>query len=140
MMTRACWYAATLGLLGLILVSLMSASASTNTIAGSNLAYTLLDIDANALKPGACAGLDLASIVTASGVITGNSSGTLILGSPGADTLAGLDGDDCIVGGGGADTLSGGGGDDVLLGGPGSDTCTGGFGDDSFSSCETEAP
>ncbi|HNP72664.1 MAG TPA: hypothetical protein PLO33_09435 [Kouleothrix sp.] len=140
MIARVCIYGSVLGMLGLILAGILSASASANTVPASNVAFTAFEIDANALKPAACASLDLSSIITASGVITGNTGGTLILGGRGDDTLAGLGGGDCIVGGGGDDVLRGGGGNDVLIGGRGNDTCVGGSGENTLIGCESEAP
>jgi Ca2+-binding RTX toxin-like protein len=141
MIARICSHVAVFGLLALAVVSLIAASAAGNTIAHTNLGSRVFTIDANALKPRACAGLHLSSIVSGSGTLNGNTGNTLILGSAGDDTITGQDGNDCIVGGGGADTLDGGGGNDVLIGGPGGDTCIGGLGTNTFTaSCEVQQP
>ena len=57
-------------------------------------------------------------------------SGLLLTGNAGANTLTGTDFADTLIGNGGADTLIGGNGNDTLLGGGGLDTVQGGAGDD----------
>lgn len=57
-------------------------------------------------------------------------SGLVLLGNGGADTLTGGAGNDVIFGNAGADTLAGNGGTDVLVGGTGVDVFSGGAGDD----------
>lgn len=57
---------------------------------------------------------------------------TTLLGSSGADTLYGQDGDDELFGGSSVDTLYGGDGDDILDGGLFLDQSFGGAGDDTF--------
>ena len=141
MIVRLCWCLGLCGLVALLIVSIVTASAAANTVPSTSVDYHTFGIDANDLKPAACAGLNLTSIVSGSGTISGDAGNTLILGSSGDDTITGMDGSDCIVGGGGDDTLVGGGGDDVLIGGPGADSCTGGLGDNTFaSSCEVQEP
>ncbi len=129
MLTRFLYRMTLFGLLVLILTSLVSAVAASNSVPGSRAGRTLLTIDANALKPPQCAALNLRNIITGSGNIDGTNQNDLILGSPGADTIAGRGGNDCILGGGGNDDIRGNnGGGDVCIGGPGTDT---------FSKCET---
>src|SRR3989454_1456274 len=53
---------------------------------------------------------------------TGTDDGDFLQGSPLADVISGLGGDDYIIAGAGNDTLDGGTGNDTLIGGPGSDT------------------
>jgi RTX calcium-binding nonapeptide repeat (4 copies) len=95
-----------LGLLMLILVSVLTAVAATNTVPASHLATNIFPIGPNELKPSACAGIYLTDIVTGSGVINGTSGNDLILGGPGADSINGNGGDDCCVGGGGDNTFT----------------------------------
>jgi Ca2+-binding RTX toxin-like protein len=95
------------GLFALILVSVLTAVAATNTVPASHISKNIFPIGPNDLKPPACAGLYLTHIVTGSGVINGTSGNDLILGGPGADTINGNGGDDCCVGGGGNNTFTG---------------------------------
>lgn len=94
-------------LFALILVSVLTAVAATNTVPASHISKNIFPIGPNDLKPPACAGLYLTNIVTGSGVINGTSGNDLILGGPGADTINGNGGDDCCVGGGGNNTFTG---------------------------------
>ncbi len=64
--------------------------------------------------------------------IIGTSGANVLAGFGGNDSLIGGDGDDKLYGGAGNDTLSGGNGDDILVGGAGKDTLTGGSGVDEF--------
>ncbi len=59
-------------------------------------------------------------------------SGSLVTGTPNADTLNGGPGNDTLQGGDGNDTLNGGDGDDVLDGGAGNDQLNGGAGNDTL--------
>ena len=111
---------ATYGLFTLILIGAMTAVAAANTVPSTRMSSQERSIRINDLKPTACSAINLTSVVTASGVITGTEGNDLILASSGADIIDGLGGDDCIVGGG--DT----------------DICTGGLGMDIFVACETQ--
>lgn len=138
-MTHTLLRGVALGALLVLIVSIGAASATANSVPKSGAGVFTQTITANALKPAACSGLNLSSVVAGSGIFIGNSGNTLILGSAGIDTITGGGGSDCILGGGGADVLDGGAGNDVLIGGPGLDTCTGGLGTDTFdASCETQ--
>ena len=117
------------GLLTLIVVSAASAFAAGLSIPASNVGLQSVPVTAADLKPAACDGLYLTSVVTGSGVITGTPGNDLIIGGAGPDTIDGLGGDDCILGGNGDDLITGGDGMDVCVGGPGADT---------FTTCETE--
>ena len=56
------------------------------------------------------------SVVVDTGTMDGNSSDNeIFVGTSGAETINGNDGDDILIGKGGADTLNGGNGDDVLV-------------------------
>jgi len=85
-------------------------------------------ITAEQLKPAACAGLTLGTIITDGD--DGTTDGT-INGTTGNDLLLGTDG---------PNTLNGGGGIDCFVAGSGVDTCNGGAGTDVFIDCETETP
>lgn len=115
------------GLVALLVISSMTAIAATNTVPSTRLASQTIAFNINHLKPSACAGITVTSLITGSGAFDGSGGADLLLGSPAPDTIRGLGGRDCILGGGGDDTLNGGGGDDVCIGGPGTDT---------FTSCE----
>lgn len=119
----------TFGLLSLLLLTTLTAIAATNTIPPTRIDSQVISYQINHLRPSACAGLNLSTIVTGAGVITGTASNDLILGSSSADVIDGLSGNDCILGGGGDDTITGGEGNDVCIGGPG---------DDVFETCEGE--
>lgn len=116
------------GLLALILVSVATAFAAGITSPAVNVGVESVPVNANSVKPAACAGLSLTNIVTGAGTITGTSGNDLILGSAGADVIDGLGGNDCILGGGGDDTIDGNADTDVCIGGAGTDT---------LSNCET---
>ena len=120
------------GLFLLVLVSVVTAIAATNTIPPTRIENQIKSISSNDIKPSSCASLDLRNIVSGSGVITGTPGNDLILGGSGDDTIKGLGGDDCIIGGGGNDTIDGGDGNDICNGG--------GSPGDSFTSCETVIP
>lgn len=133
--------------LGIILAtSLFSAFAASNQTPLTRLANHRRAVTANDLKPPECQSLDLTGVVTGSGNFKGTGRPELIIGSPGADTISGLNGDDCIIGGEGDDTINGDNGNDVLLGGPGADTLSGGQGTDHcysgsvYDSCEYTYP
>ena len=121
-----------LGLALLMLVSVVTAIAATNTVPPTRLASQTQSISYNDLKPSSCASLDLRNIISGSGTITGTNGNDLILGGSGDDVIHGLGGDDCILGGGGNDTISGGDGNDVCNGG-------GNLGD-TFDTCESIIP
>jgi Ca2+-binding RTX toxin-like protein len=117
--------------MGLVVASVASAFAATNTIAPSNIGFQSVSVNANDLKPAACAALNLTTVIHGSGTITGTSGNDLILGSSGDDVIDGLGGDDCIVGGGG---------NDIIDGNDGNDICIGGGGNVTFLNCETTLP
>lgn len=154
-----------LGSLSILLAGTMAAYATSNTVPSTRLDLDTQAITANALKPSACAALNLANIVTGSGTVNGTNGSDLVLASAGNDTLTGRGGADCLVAGsgndtltgsagidillggdgndnllgsGGADVLYGEGGDDSLNGGAGNDTCDGGSGTDTGTNCETQ--
>jgi len=130
MINRTFMRIAVLLFIALLLVSVGSAVAATNTVPASHLDELKNTINANALRPAACSALNLTKIVVCSGIGTcnGTSASELILGTTGADTIVGKGGKDCIVGGDGDDNITGSGGTDVCIGGPGTDT---------FAACET---
>jgi Ca2+-binding RTX toxin-like protein len=108
---------------GLLAAGALAAVAVTALAAGNVVPVTRLDafsatVDANALKPPACAALDLEAVRLGGGA--GRSE--LVLGTAAADGLNGAGRDDCLLGGGGNDVLRGNGGVDVCIGGPGTDT------------------
>ena len=110
----------TFGLITMLLFSVVTAIAATNTVPSTRLAAYGNSIGINDIKPSACTTIFLTNQVSGTGLITGTEGNDLILGSSGSDTIDGLGGDDCILGGGGIDS------------------CTGGIGTDRFVSCESE--
>lgn len=121
------------GLVVLVMASIGSAVAATNTVPSSRLTDQRRAITANDLKPAACAGLNLSTILvcpSGGGACDGSDASELILGSPQVDDIKAGKGDDCILGGGADDQFRGDQGTDVCIGGPGND----GF----HPSCETQ--
>jgi Ca2+-binding RTX toxin-like protein len=109
-----------LAVLGAALAFVLAvAFAAANTVPATNLGRIQQPIGANDLKPAACAGITLDTVVAGT---TGGSGNDLVLGTAAAETLKGNGGDDCIVGGGGNDSLNGSAGTDVCIGGPGTDS------------------
>ena len=100
-----------LGLVGLLLLSIFTAQASSVRVPQSSLGRSSRAITANDLKPSQCAGLNLAA-VSGNGI---NGTATLILGTSALDTLTGASASDCIVGGGGFDFLNGNSGAQTIL-------------------------
>lgn len=117
------------GLMVIVIASTLTAIAATNTIPPTRLDSVILSFQIGHLRPSACAGLTLTTLITGSGVITGTEGNDLILASSSIDTIDGLGGNDCIVAGSGSDTINGGDGNDI---------CLGGAGEDVFSACEGE--
>jgi Ca2+-binding RTX toxin-like protein len=74
----------------------------------------------------------LANTGTTGIIMNGNSGADTLVGSLVADTITGGDGDDRLHGSQGNDSLSGGNGDDVVRGGKGNDTIDGGAGADTL--------
>src|SRR4051812_27809030 len=105
------------------------ANTASNVVPGSRLGQIVQPITVNDLKPPACAGITLTSLVTGSGIFAGTVGADLILGGAGVDTITGNNGDDCILGGGGLDQLSDNGGNDVCIAGRGGAT---------YASCESQ--
>ena len=95
---------------------------ATSIVPSSYAGRSTRTIDANAVKPSACAALNLSGVFSGSGTINDNASSRLVLGSAVVDTIRGNGGNDCIIGGAGDDLLRGDGGTDVCIGGPGTDT------------------
>jgi Ca2+-binding RTX toxin-like protein len=96
---------------------------ATNTVPSTHVGRRQLSIDANALKPAACAALNLTNLVVGS---NGTAANDLILGPAAGSTFAGNGGVDCMVGGAGKDKFTGNGpkAGDVCIGNGGSDTFT----------------
>lgn len=109
----------------MILVSIGSAFAATNTVPVTRLTDQKRTITINDLKPAACASLNLTAIVacpSGGGNCNGTGASELILGSSNVDTIKGKGGTDCMLGGGSDDTINGQAGGDICIGGPGNDT------------------
>ena len=139
----------TLGFGLLVTVSVLSATAASNTVPQTRADKDTLNISINDISPPQCSGINLTNIVNIGDGETGTAGNDLILGTSGDDmNIRGGGGDDCILGGGGNDRrfliffwipgLWGEDGNDVLIGGPGTDVCFGGNGTDTYFGCETE--
>ena len=113
------WTIALLFPLALSLCMEQTAVSASNTVPGSNVTRYVTPITANTLKPAACAGITLTTLVIG---VTGTSGADLLLGTSGPDTMSALGGNDCVLGGGGNDSINCGAGTDVAIGGPGTDT------------------
>jgi len=117
---------AALAAIAIVLLPVHGAVGAGNPVPGSNVTRYQVAITANTLKPSACAGITLTTVVAA---ITGTSGADLLLGSAAANSMSAGGGNDCVLGGGGNDSIDCGTGIDVAIGGPGTDT---------FSNCETQ--
>jgi hypothetical protein len=86
----------------------VSAFANSNTVPASRLKLVNVGtIGPNQLRPPECASLNLTSLVTGSGIVTGPvGGGALILASSGVDTITSLGGGNCLVGGAGRDKVT----------------------------------
>ncbi|HJM90195.1 MAG TPA: calcium-binding protein [Dehalococcoidia bacterium] len=132
-MTRRRWIGVSLSVLFVVTtITINSAFTASNSVAVSGAGLFAQSIDANALKPATCGGLNLTSIVAGDGDLSGSNSGDLIVGGPSAQSISGAGGNDCILGGAGDDNIDGGNGNDVIFGAAGADTLTGGNGNDSL--------
>lgn len=138
-----------IGFVVVVVVSVFTAVAASNTVSSSRAGEDQSSITGNELKPAECAGINITNIVDIGAGESGTDGNDLILGTAGDDTvIRGGAGDDCILGGGGNDRrrffffwipgLFGDEGDDILIGGPGQDACYGGAGNDTYYGCETE--
>lgn len=116
-------------LLVVIGASVIDASASSNTTPNTSASFETQVVTADDIKPAACAGIALTSVVAGSGSFNGTAANELITGSSAVDTIDGLGGDDCILAGAA---------DDSVTGGADTDVCIGGAGTDTFATCETE--
>jgi Ca2+-binding RTX toxin-like protein len=121
MSIRTIYRLVVVGLAALVLSSMMSAMAASNSVPTSGLDEISRSITVNDLKPAQCDAIHLTNLIVATGIFTGTAGNDLILGGAGADTIRGEGGNDCILGGGGNDTLYGDSGTDVCIGGSGND-------------------
>lgn len=95
---RRIYHLAFIVLIMLVLVSIISAVAASNSVPTSRLTSRTRPITANDLKPAACSALNLTTvIVCAGGNCNGTAANELILGSSGFETINGGGGSDCIV-------------------------------------------
>jgi Ca2+-binding RTX toxin-like protein len=138
-------------LLVLVVTSIFFAFSASNTIPQTRRTNQTFVINANALKPTACAALNLTRLVILARGDNTTGQSELVLGTTGDDDIRSRGGTDCLLGGGGNDSLRGGNGMDILIGGPGNDTLDGGGGagdvcygggqgGDTFTRCETIVP
>ncbi len=107
-------------------LSVPGAVGGGSIVPGSNVTLYQVAITANTLKPSACAGITLTTVIAGN---TGTSAANLLLGSAAANSMSAGGGNDCVLGGGGNDSINCGGGTDVAIGGPGTDRFS--------SNCET---
>ncbi len=115
----------------LVMMSIVSAFAANITVPSTRLTDQRSAITANTVKPAACSGISLTSILycpSGGGICNGTAASELIIGTSSVDTIDGKGGSDCIVGGDGNDDITGSQAKDVCIGGPGADT---------FKKCET---
>ena len=87
------------GFFVLIVASVASAFTAANSIAPSDIGFQSVSVNANDLKPAACADLNVIKVVHGSGTITGTSGNDLILCRSGDDIIDGNDGTDICIGG-----------------------------------------
>ena len=121
-----------LGLPLLILISVNNSSAALLTILSTsqNVFATDETYNAEMVKPAECSSITFDNnIITGNGTFSDTSAkNSLLIGTDEANSITGLDGNDCIVANDGNDTLDG---------DTDTDICLGGNGDDEFSNCET---
>ena len=132
-MIRRILFPFVVGAIMLILVaSIVSAIAASNTVTSSNLSDTSRGIGANDLKPSQCATLTLDTIYAcpAHGPCNGPTGNVLLLGPSGNKKINGNSGDDCIIAGSGSQTINGGGGTNICIGNSG----------DTYSNCILATP
>ena len=118
----------------LIVLSVVSAYAANIAVPPTYLTDQSSAVTANSLKPAACSGITVTTIVycpATGGNCDGTNASELIIGSPAIDNITGRGGSDCILGGGGADDITGSQSRDICIGGPGNDI---------FKKCETSIP
>ena len=108
----------------LVLLSIFSATAETNTISASGADDDSIAITPNDFRPPECT-MNIENLVTGGGDLDGTGNNDLILGGSAGQRLRGRGGDDCILAGAGNDRLRGNRGDDVLLAGVGADNLRG---------------
>lgn len=114
--------------LALLVLGAGFALTAANTVPDHDRADRATSQDADDLKPDACNGITLTTVLEAPN-LNGGAANELILGGGNGETITGGGGDDCIMGGGGNDTIDGGLGTNVIIGGPGTDTCLAGSDD-----------
>ncbi len=102
-------------LVGLVVATIASAAAASNTVPPSRAGEAAEPATLAQLTPPGCAGMPLTRLQIGPG---GGGGSALILGTPAGGTLSGGGGGDCIVGGANNNVLQGQGGNDVLVGGP----------------------
>lgn len=118
-------------LIVLVIISISSAYAANIVVPTIRLTDQSSATTANTLKPIACAGITLTTILycpAGGGLCNGTIANELIIGSPSIDNIDGKGGSDCIIGGGGDDDITGSQAKDICIGGPGTDV---------FKKCET---
>ncbi|HZZ42807.1 MAG TPA: calcium-binding protein [Tepidisphaeraceae bacterium] len=106
----------------------------TVTLTGGQLVTTVNNTPGQAYSVGSVTSIQV-TCGSAGDSVTIDSSvttGALIIGGAGNDTLTGGSGNDTIYGAGGNDLINGGAGDDILNGGTGNDTLIGGDGNDTY--------
>ena len=102
------------------------ALTATNAVPTTRAGVQTSAITRNAVKPAACAAVDVQNIVVGT---DGTAQRDLVLATAAGTTVRGRNANDCILAGGGDDTVRGDAGTDVCIGGPGTD---------SFIACETQ--
>lgn len=102
-------------LMGLVVATIASAAAASNTVAPSRADESAHPATLMQFVPPQCAGMPLNRLQVGPG---GGGGNALVLGTPAGGTLSGGGGADCIVGGANNIVLQGQGGNDVLVGGP----------------------
>jgi Ca2+-binding RTX toxin-like protein len=112
-----------LGLIVLIIIVAIYASAATNTVPNTSLGRISTPLSTGDVLPTECAGMTIGG------------KAELFLGTTGNDTHSSGNRDDCLLGGAGNDILKGGQGNDVIISGPGIDDIDGGPGNNTCYVC-----
>lgn len=102
----------------LAVVGILSANTASNSVPPTRLGQLTFAIGPNDLKPTACAGITVTTMIIGTGaaIMNGTNANNLLIGVPGTLTINARQGDDCVVGNTGVWAINGGAGTDVCIG------------------------
>ncbi len=99
-------------------VGLLSADTASNRVPPTRLGQLTFAIGPNDLKPAACAGITVTTMIIGTGaaILNGTNASNLLIGVPGTLRINARQGNDCVVGNSGLLAINGGTGTDVCIG------------------------